>query len=125
MKSWILRAGRNFDLVRSCRDAGKTVVFCGYVCACSVAQSFPALCESMNYSPSGSSVHGIFQARILEGVSISSSRESSQPRDRTCISYVSCIGRQILYHFTTWEASGRLCRVRVKPYLFLILKIHA
>ena len=50
------------------------------------------------YSSPGSSVHGIIQTRILEGVAISFSRESSQPRDQTC---VSCIGRQILYHWAT------------------------
>ena len=49
-------------------------------------------------SPPGSSVHGIFQARILEWVAMASSRGSSWPRDRTLISYVSCVGRQILYH---------------------------
>ena len=51
-----------------------------------------------------SSVHRIFQARILEWVAISSSRGSSQPRDWTCVSCVSCIGRQILYHCATWGA---------------------
>ena len=51
--------------------------------------------------PPGSSVHGIFQARILEWVAISSSRGSSQPRDWACIS---CVGRWILYHWTSWEA---------------------
>ena len=33
-----------------------------------------------------------------------SSRGSSQPRDRTCVSYVSCIGRRVLYHCAIWEA---------------------
>ena len=55
-------------------------------------------------SPPGSSVHGILQARILEWVAISSSRGSSQPRDWTQVSCVSCIGRGILYHHATWEA---------------------
>ena len=41
--------------------------------ACSVAQSCPTICDPMDYSPPGSSVHGIFQARILEWVAISSS----------------------------------------------------
>ena len=41
---------------------------------------------------------GFFQARILEQVAILCSRGSSQPRDRTHISYISCIGRQVLYH---------------------------
>jgi len=52
-------------------------------------------CDSMDYSPPGSSVHGIFQTRILEWVAISYSRGSS--RDQTHDSCVSCIGRQILY----------------------------
>ena len=46
-----------------------------------VAQSCPTLCDSMDYSLPGSSVHEIFQARILEWVAISFSRGSSQPRD--------------------------------------------
>ena len=48
--------------------------------------------DLMDYSPPGSSVHEILQARILEWVSMPSSRGSSRPRDQTC---VSCIGRQI------------------------------
>ena len=48
-----------------------------------VAQLCPTLCEPMNYSPPGSSVHGIFQARILEWVAIPFSRRPSQPRDRS------------------------------------------
>ena len=44
-------------------------------------QSYPALCYPMDSSPPGPSVHGILQAGILEWVSISSSRGSSQPRD--------------------------------------------
>ena len=50
-------------------------------------------------------VHGIFQARILEWVAISNSRESPQPRDQTCVSCVSCTGRQIFFTISTpWEA---------------------
>ena len=52
----------------------------------------------MDYSPPGSSVHGIFQARILKWVSMSTSRGSFQPRDHTHVSYISCISRQVLYH---------------------------
>ena len=70
----------------------------GCMCMCSVAQSCLTLCNPTGYSPPGSSVHGILQARILNCAAISSSRESSQRRDRTCTSCVSCIGRQILYH---------------------------
>ena len=50
----------------------------------------------------GSSVHGIFQARIPEWVDISYSRGSSHPRDENCVSCVSCISRWILYPYTTW-----------------------
>ena len=55
----------------------------------------------MDCSPTGSSVHGILQARILEWVAISYSRGSSWARGWTC---VSCIGRWTHYHCTTWEA---------------------
>ena len=51
-----------------------------------VAQSCPTLCDPTDCSLPGSSVHGIFQARILEWVVISFSRGSSQPRDRTQVS---------------------------------------
>ena len=54
------------------------------------------LCDAMDCSPPGSSVHGILQARTLEWVAMSSSRGSSQPKDRTNVSYFSCIGRQVL-----------------------------
>jgi len=59
----------------------------------------------MHCNPTGSSVHVIFQERILEWIAISFSRGSSQPRDQTCISWVSCIGTWILYHCTIWESS--------------------
>ena len=51
-----------------------------------VAQLCLTLCDPMIYSPQGSSVHGIFQARILEWLTISFSSGSSQPRDKTCVS---------------------------------------
>ena len=50
----------------------------------------------MDCSPPGSSVHGISQAKIPEGVVISFCRRSSQPRDRICVSF---IGRWIIYHW--------------------------
>ena len=52
------------------------------------------LCDPMDCSLPGSSVHGILQARILEWVAMPSSKGSSQPRHRICVSYISCIGRQ-------------------------------
>ena len=53
---------------------------------CEVAQLCPTLCDPMDCSLLGSSVHGIFQARVLEWVAISFSRRSSQPRDWTPVS---------------------------------------
>ena len=61
-----------------------------------VVQSYLTLCDPMDCSLSGSSIHGIFQARILEWVAISFSRGSSQPRDQT---WVSCIVGRC---FTVW-----------------------
>ena len=66
-------------------------------------QSCLTLCSPTDDSPRGSSVRGISQARILEWVAISSSRGSSRPKDQTHISYVSCIGRQVLYHLCHLE----------------------
>ena len=53
-----------------------------------VAQSCPTLCDPVDCSLPGFSVHGIFQARILERVTISFSRGSSQPRDQTQVSHI-------------------------------------
>ena len=64
------------------------------------------LCNPMDYSPPGSSVHGVLQARILEWVVISS-RGSSQSKDRTRISCLSSIGRQMLFHWATWKTGHR------------------
>ena len=61
-------------------------------------QSCLTLCGTMDRSPPASSVHGILQAGKLEWVAMPSCSGSSQTRDRTCVSYVSCTGRQVLYH---------------------------
>ena len=58
---------------------------------CSVAKSCPTLCNPMDCSQPGSSVHGILQARILAWVAFSFSRGSSRPRDRTRMSCVSSL----------------------------------
>ena len=62
---------------------------------CVCAQSCLTFCNPVDWSPPGSSVHGIFWARILEWGAISSSRGSSRFRDLTCISY---LGRWVPYH---------------------------
>ena len=61
---------------------------------------FSCYAVPMHCSLPGSSVQGILQARILEWVAISSSRGSSRPRDRTYVSFISGIGRQILYQLS-------------------------
>jgi len=69
----------------------------------------------MDCSPPGSSVHGILQARILEWVAMPSSRGSSQSRDRTHFSYISCIGRWALYHLVqqpNLTSLSILCQMR-------------
>ena len=67
------------------------------------AQSCLTLYDPMDGSPPGTALHGIFQARILEWVAISYSGGSSQPRDWTCVCWVSFVGMQVLYHCATWE----------------------
>ena len=62
-------------------------------------QLCPILFNPMDYSLLGSSLYGIFQARILERVAISFFRGPSRPRDPTSSSYISCIGKQVLYHW--------------------------
>ena len=66
-----------------------------------IAQSCLSLCDPMDCSPPGSSVHGMSQAGILQWLAISFSRASSWARDRICIP---CIGRWVLYHWATWKA---------------------
>ena len=65
---------------------------------CCIAQSCLTLCDPMDCSPPGSSVHWILQARRLEWVAMPSFRGSSWPRGWTHVSYVSCTGRWVLYH---------------------------
>ena len=89
-------------------------ILCVYVCM------FATFCDPIYWSPQGSSVHRMFQARILECAAMSFSKESSQPSNWTRISCVSCIGRQILYHCATWEALSYygLCYIlKISSYL--------
>ena len=72
-----------------------------------VTQSCPTVCDPMDCSPSGSSVHGILQAKTLQWVAVSYSRGSSWSRDWTHSSCTSCISRWILYYCTTQETLER------------------
>ena len=63
-----------------------------------VSQSCPNLCDSMDCSPPGSSVHGILPARILEWVAMPFSRGSFRPRNLSDPDIQHC--RQILYHLS-------------------------
>ena len=65
---------------------------CVCVCACVCIQLYLTLCNHMDCNPPGSSVRGIFQARILEWGAISSSRGDSRPRDQNSVSFVSYTG---------------------------------
>ena len=71
----------------------------GFLCACSVAQSYLTLWP-YGLCPADSSAHGISQAGILQWVAVSFFRESSPPWGWT---RASCIGRQILYHWAPWK----------------------
>ena len=72
---------------------------------CSVSQLCLTLCDPVDCSLPDSPVHGIFPARILEWVAISSSRRQSWPRDETQVSCGDSIGKRILYHWATWQAT--------------------
>ena len=80
-----------------------------------ILQLCPTLCDPLDCSPLGSSVHGILQARILEWVAISFSRGSSQPRDQTLVSWIA--GR----FFTIWTTREAL---RVVQWLSIHLPVQ-
>ena len=82
----------------------------GCVHVCSVGQLYLTLCDPMGSNPSGSSVHGILQARVFEWVAMSSSRESSQTGDQTHVSCISCTAGRFFTHWVTWEA---LCHINL------------
>ena len=81
-----------------------------------VAQSCLTLCNYMDCSQLGSSVHGILQARIMEWVGILFSRRSSWPRDQTQVSCI--VGR----FFTIW-ATREAPKEQKETYLFIKFNI--
>ena len=80
------------------------------------------LCDPMDCSPLGSSVHGIFQARILEWVAVSFSRWSPWPRDRT---WVSCTAGRVFTNWATREAQSFFFRQTIFEILEpLVLRLN-
>ena len=79
------------------------------LCCANFLQSCSTLWEAMDCSPPGSSVHGIFQARILEWASDSYSRGSSRPGDPTCISVSPALADGFFTTSATWEALVSVC----------------
>ena len=77
-----------------------------------VTQSCLTLCNSMDYSLPGSSVHGILQARILGWIALLFTRGSSQPRDQTLIS---CIAGRFLYRLRQ-QGSPKPCVVAIQSH---------
>ena len=91
-------------IVEQCHERWGARVLSGHgfvlMCVCAKRlQSCLTFYDPMNCSLPGSSVHGILQARILQWAAMPSSRGSSGPSDRTRVSYVSCTGRRVLYHY--------------------------
>ena len=83
-------------------------------------QSCLTLSGPVDCNPPGSSLHGVPQAGILEWVALPSFRGSSWSRDRSRVSYVSCIDRRVLYHWATWETLKDLYQICILQWLSLI-----
>ena len=113
--SWTSWSSKRADV---CVCARACVCACACVCV-SETQLCLTLCNPMDCSPPGSSVHGILQARILEWVAIPFSRGSFWPRDRI---RVSCTAGRF---FTTWATrEDRWCGSFVQVSLPALLFQH-
>ena len=87
-------------------------------------QSCQTLWDPMDCSLPGSSVHAILQIRILHWVAMPSFRGSSRPRDRTHVSYVSCIGRQAIFFFFFFTTCYILIKKNDSFWSRLIFSYH-
>ena len=99
---------RKWSLPAQC-NVGGNAGWCGHcrtaLCACVLSpQLCLTLCDPVDCSPPGSSVHGTLQVRILQWVAMPSSRGSSQPRDWTCISMSPASAGGLFTTSATWEA---------------------
>ena len=85
-----------------------------YICMCADTQSCQMLCDPMDYSPPGSSLHGISQPRIWSRLPFPPPADLPIPGIEP-VFYISCIGRQIIYH---------QCHLGRPIYLFIHTHIH-
>ena len=116
MEQWAgSKLGKEYIKAVYCHPAYLTYMQ-GVLCVC--AQSCPTLCnckEMHGLYGTDSSVHGIFQAIILEWVAISYSRGSTPPRNQTHVSCISLIGLHLLHWLTDslpqWHLGRPICRV--------------
>ena len=97
-----------------------------------IAQSCLTLCDPMDCSSPGSSIHGIFQARILEWVVISFSRKPSWPRDGTWVSHVAGRlslpseppGYSYLIVFSIYNNAKLQIKYKIEPVIIYIYYIN-
>ena len=116
---------RNYYYLLSRKWQNVYLSFYLHMHACVRAQSLQpclTLWHTMDCSPPGSCVHGILQARILVWDAIPSSRGSFGPRDRTCISCISCIGRQILLPLS--HLGNPLIYKPIHNFFFIVVRIN-
>ena len=91
-------------------------VVCVCVHECRHTHSCLTLCDPMDCGPPGSFAHGIFQARMLEWIVISFSRESFWSRNQIYISCLSCISRWVLYQLSHQGSPIRgMCTLLIFP----------
>ena len=91
-------------------------------CVCSATQFCSTFWDSMDCNLPGSSVHGIFQARIQERVAMPSSRGPSPPKDQTRVSWVSCTDWRILYHGPPGKATPHTLMIGAPSCLPYVVK---
>ena len=100
LRPWEANGSKQYTYERSLKFWVPVFWFCH---CCLVTKSCLTFYNPVDYSPPGSSVHEILQARILEWTAISFSRGSSRPRDQRRISF---FDRWILYHWASREAQS-------------------
>ena len=121
---WISHVTQPLFILRLRKDSGiilpsSTYCFClNFENNLLVAQSCLTLCDPMDCSPPGSSVHGLLQARILEWVAIPFSRGSSWPRSETQVSHIA--GR--FFFFSIWASRGENNKTLTGNFLQLRLR---